>query len=563
MTKSVSVPIPIGKEKISTFLSIFAGNLRNHGTFKPDSGKMFFEKGPATYQHYEQHLRGLTGLGIVPITDGGLCSFAAIDIDCHGKREIDVVKLSEKLDKLNVPALLCRSKSGGAHVYVFFKNPERVPEVRLLLSALAAKLEYPKAEVFPKQDDLWQVDGTLSDGSWINLPYFDIVHGVRYCVYGGVKLNFTSFLEKAREYRTSAEILKAALLSPDFEKPIDWTPKEEPINDEHPDAPPCIQALLMGQVPEGCRNAALYSVVIYLNKAFPAKYRELARDFNQKCLSPPLAPEELERTIKSASRREYRYKCNEEPLESLCDSATCLTKKFGIEGNDAYQVKSEVVPSASEDWGDMHHQIRIENKDGDSFTFGPLIRQATDPVRWILKINGADIIATTEQLNSYTRLDYLVQERLALCLIPLKKGEWPKALSKLMVNSITEDAPESAKVSGILRSHLDIFTVQLRTSDIEEMTDDTIVLRLAQRSPFLKFVGKELCVCFRGTDFLEYLRFAKFAMSPSDIWNVLRSIGVKRGHVKLRDESFEVLYLSTDLCRFPKQITPPEIDDEI
>lgn len=561
--------IKIGQDKIITFLSLFTGNLRNHGVFQPHTGKMFFEKGPAYSDHYEKHLYGKIGLGIVPITDEGKCSFAAIDIDCHGDEKLDLGPLSKALHRLKVPALLCRSKSGGAHVYVFFEEPEEALQVRPFMSKLAFLLEKPKAEIFPKQNDLRMEDGSLSDGSWINLPYFGIMGTERYCLFDGRRLKFSEFLEEAVERKTTLAKLILALNKNDE---VEWGTKE-PLNESHPDAPPCIQALLMGQVPEGCRNSALYSVVVYLRKAFPNKYRELARSFNDKCLVPPLPPEELERTIKSASRRDYYYKCNEEPLESLCDSATCVNCKYGIDGNDAYQVKKVVTPTVitpedcsydTEAIPGETFQVKVENKNGKSVTFGPLIRQNTDPVRWILRVNDIDLVMTTEQLNSYTRLNYLVQENLCLMLIPLKKGEWPKILSDLLDHALREEAPELARTSGVVQGHLDVFAVQSRAEDLEkDMSDDEVILRMAQRSPFIKQIGTEQCVCFKGTDFLEYLRFARFQMIAPDIWNVLKRIGVKRGRLSVQDTSYEILYIPVAKCNFPKRISPSNIDDEI
>ena len=70
---------------------------------------------------WENHLAGQESLGIVPIREDNSCVWGAIDIDTYPLKHDDLV---ERLVKRNeLPFVVARSKSGGAHVYCFVSEP--------------------------------------------------------------------------------------------------------------------------------------------------------------------------------------------------------------------------------------------------------------------------------------------------------------------------------------------------------------------------------------------------------------------------------------------------------
>ena len=60
---------------------------------------------------------GTENLGIIPINDNSECRWGCIDIDSYAG--FDHKKLINKIKNLNLPLIVCRSKSGGAHVFLF------------------------------------------------------------------------------------------------------------------------------------------------------------------------------------------------------------------------------------------------------------------------------------------------------------------------------------------------------------------------------------------------------------------------------------------------------------
>ena len=74
--------------------------------------------------------------------------WAAIDIDVN---DIDHASLGKKVEDLGLPLVVCRSKSGGAHCYLFLQKPCPAKDVVDALRNWSAALGYPGVEIFPKQ----------------------------------------------------------------------------------------------------------------------------------------------------------------------------------------------------------------------------------------------------------------------------------------------------------------------------------------------------------------------------------------------------------------------------
>jgi len=91
--------------------------------------------------------------------------FAAIDINLY---PFDHAKLAKQLEEWELPFVVCNSKSGEAHVYVFFSEPEDPVRVIAELRKFSSALGHPDAEIFPKQAKR-PLGGY---GNYINLPFF-------------------------------------------------------------------------------------------------------------------------------------------------------------------------------------------------------------------------------------------------------------------------------------------------------------------------------------------------------------------------------------------------------
>lgn len=140
------------------FMRLFSGLDTAYGT-----GEGRWIKEPPTIKEFEDHLAGKgPGLGIAPLRTDATVSFAAIDLD---EPDFETARTLESL--LPGTGFIERSRSGNAHIFVFFSEPIEAWVPRGIMRECCAAVGKRHVEVFPKQDKLRI--GMV--GNYINLPY--------------------------------------------------------------------------------------------------------------------------------------------------------------------------------------------------------------------------------------------------------------------------------------------------------------------------------------------------------------------------------------------------------
>lgn len=318
------------------FHDLFAGMQRAYGTYddiRPDQersdgklkGKGVTLRKQVTDTLWELHLKGKNGLGIIPIREDNSACFGAIDIDVYSG--IDHAQIAHQLDKLGLPLVVCRSKSGGVHIYLFTSAP--VPAARMVdrLRDIASKLGYGKAEIFPVQIRLGDDDKDL--GAWINMPYFEWGNTTRYAIKpDGTKLSAEEFVNYAEESKVDADFF------PEPEKAnARKTRGTEKSEGEKvlPDGPPCLQHLIDNGIGEGGRNKVLFNIGIYYRKARPDFVTHI-ESANRKFFVPPLPSGEVNAITSSLNKKAYSYTCSDPELAPYCNAVKCRLRKYGVGG---------------------------------------------------------------------------------------------------------------------------------------------------------------------------------------------------------------------------------------
>lgn len=181
---------PSGADVLS-FMGLFQGLDTAFGT-----GKGGWVKRKPDYADFVQHLNGEgTGIGIAPLRPDNTVLFAAIDLD-----EPDFKAALAMRDFLPGMSWIERSRSGNAHVWVFFKEPlEAWVAMGILKEAVVASGK-AHVEVFPKNHDFAKV----AVGNYINLPYHGDQRPVL-CELGGAAYPLTEFLGAAQAERIDPE----------------------------------------------------------------------------------------------------------------------------------------------------------------------------------------------------------------------------------------------------------------------------------------------------------------------------------------------------------------------
>ena len=269
-------------------------------------------RGKLTVDLWQAHLAGKSGLGVIPIRADSTACFGAIDIDVYA--ELNHIEIAALLMRRNLPLVVCRSKSGGAHLYLFASAP--VPAQLMIgkLREIAACVGHGTAEVFPKQRAVSWEQGEV--GNWINMPYFDRMLGARYAVCAdGDVMEIPEFLDLAERSAQSIQW---------FQEPLAKPPAEMP------QGPPCLQHLIQIGFPAGSRNQGLFNLGLYYKKADPDHWETALEEANRKYVNPPLPAEEVSTILKSLRKKSYNYRCNEQPIAAHCNARLCRSRKFGI-----------------------------------------------------------------------------------------------------------------------------------------------------------------------------------------------------------------------------------------
>lgn len=482
-------------------MTLFVSNTRSSGRFDPARDRAYTESQGLLEPDWEGHLKGVKGVGGVPILDDDTAWWGAIDCDNHGSDEdLPLAAVDEKIRMLKLPLVPCRSKSGGIHVYAFFEAPQPAARVRALLAAWSGQIGYGGHEIFPKQGKLTNDKaGKRNLGNWLNLPYFDEKKTMRYAMVEGKPLSLPQFIDYAVRMRITEQHLRALALS------------------DHPDAPPCIQHIFTHGVAQGHRNEGLYNVVVYLRKVDTAGGTNAAEakaiDANQTIFDRPLPRAELGRTIGSALRADMQYRCNEEPIRSLCKREDCLKRKFGITPADADRLAtSDSLPA-----------------------FGNLVKYLAEPVRWDLEIDGVRINnVATDDLLDWRAIRKLVAERLTKVVPMIKNQEWERILSPMMKEARIVETPDDASISGTIRARLREYASKTDLASRGENTDDRRAL--LRGLPVVQRITvsgmSDRYVLFRGEDFVNYLKRTKSEeLKGINLWMAVKEIC---DHTKLR-----------------------------
>ena len=461
-------------------LALFAGLPRARGEYrlsgtakgKKLEGKANTVKRGPDVAAWQDHIDGKVGLGVIPIRDDDTCVWGAIDIDVYDGLKLEAVQ--SRVKELRLPLVVGRSKSGGAHLWLFLTEPASADLVRTKLMEAAIALGYAGCEVFPKQTHL---AGPNDTGNWINMPYFNAAATQRFAL--GPKagqLELIPFLETAEA--AAIDMLTLAELTPD-------------AADDFPGGPPCLQALATRGFPEGSRNNALFNMGVYLRK----KIGEGGWDnelvaFNAKFIKPALPTQEVQMVIKSVRKKSYEYKCKEAPICQACSKQICLTREYGVRGG----------------------------KTDPGVVFGELMKIPTDPPMYLWDVNGERLELTSMQLMDQRKFNQVCFEKLDIWPHPIRSLEWQVLVRERLEKVEISDAPAEASRAGRVWELLEDFCL----SRAHGMSRDELLMK----KPWTE-EGKTY---FRLADFIGYLEQQRlFGMTERQLWMILKKSGADHG----------------------------------
>ncbi len=494
--------MPVTMKQVARFKSLFRGREDAYGQYtvgKDGSSKLRVSTltGEAPDEAWVRHLEGCNpGMGIVPVTGGGNCYWGAIDYDDI----VEPFEIAEDVEKKELPLVVCRSKSGGVHLFVFLIDPVTAEIMITKLKAWARVLGierntqgkkgkgYP-TEIFPKQTE-------ASTGNWINLPYFG--SGKSNLRWGIIKGKRVNNLDRWLTYAESRKVSAIQFSS--------WSVKDP--TDIFGEGPPCLEQFHKDGVQEGGRNVILFNMGLFFKQSQPEDWTDVLTKYNQEHVYPPLLDEELEITIKQIQDGTYWYQCDQTPLCDTCNQTECDKRQYGI--------------------GTF--------KTGVPKGLGQLTYIAAEPARWIVRFDTRDVTVNTEQLLSSIRFRTAVVEQLGLYFPPVKQAGWDRFIRKAMETKKTITPPREASVFGRFLTLLGQFVEKRRGASSDS--------DLRRGKPVEKTEDGEVYVVFALEGlrvFLERNRFYDY--KDTDLYSRLKALNATSRRTRVDDIQMRVWWV--------------------
>jgi hypothetical protein len=447
--------------RINEVMSLFEGYNHAYGIYnitgeeqgKKILGRAASLKGPVTVELWHDHLAGKQGLGIIPINEHSKVKFAAIDIDEYN---INLIPIWKKILDNKLPLTICKTKSGGLHLYMFLTDWTDAGLVQRKMRDMAAFLGFGSCEVFPKQTKIIVERGDI--GQWINMPYFMAAATKRPAIGKEMKpLNLDEFLEDVKfRMITPEQLLKFTLAGVDSLR----------------GGPPCLQHLIRQGFPDGTRNNGLFNLGVYAKKKDADNWPKLVEEMNVQFMDPPLTANEVLGVIKSLNKKEFSYMCEQPPIKSFCNKDACRGCEFGIGG---------LVQGFPR--------------------LGSLTKLSTEPPIWFIEVEGGGRLElSTEELQSPMAFQTACMKSLNIMPQLPKRDVWTGIIQQLLEDVIVVEVPKDATPIGQLWSYLEDFC----TSKVQGKTHDELLLGKPWTND-----GKTF---FRMKDFLAYLDRVKFRL---------------------------------------------------
>lgn len=469
------------KEK---FKQIFEGLKIAYGQYQKgdrgengkQGGKAFIVRGNVTDDLWEKHLKGEgPALGIIPITENNTCRWGCIDIDQYNFNHLDLIN---NIRKLKLPLIVCRSKSGGAHVFLFTKEFIPASLMQSTLKKISDALGYSGVEIFPKQIEILVERGDT--GNFLNLPYHNQTKGLRYAFDdNGSAVSLEEFYKLYDVYACSREEVEKIEI------------KEEKIEEAFKDGPPCLNRLARDGFSEGSRNNALFNIAIYFKQSDPDTWQDKVVEANLKYMTKPLSNSEVQQLLKSVGKKGYdKYRCKLPPIVDVCNASLCRTKKFGVGSEE------DAMPLLSN-----------------------LMKYNSNPPQYFLNVGEGETLRRvelkTEHLANPVMFSIALLEKADLVIPKLKDKDWREFYLKPLIERMETVEPlESLDPKNQIISLLQDWTTNRQNA----RTMEDVFNKLPYTDDKREFTY------FRMEDFYNFCKKNHWEMDKSKTGNLIKSL---------------------------------------
>jgi hypothetical protein len=337
---------------------------------------------------------------------------------------------------------------------------------------MAIVLGYEGSEIFPKQTEILVERGDT--GNFLNLPYYDGTKGLRYAIDdNGNALTLEQFYTAYDKYSCTKGDVEGIRVA------------EQKREEAFPLGPPCLNKLASIGFGEGSRNNALFNIAVFYKQSKPDTWEDEIVKANMKFMDPPLNNNEVQQLIKSVNRKGYdKYRCKDAPINSVCQSGLCRTKRFGVGFGE------EEMP-----------------------VLGSLTKYTSTPPQWFLDVDKKRIELKSEQLYNPGMFALACLDQ-ANKIVPVPKPkDWKQHFLKPMMTNLQEVEPLESldpinEVTGLLQD----WTTNRQTA----RTMDDIFNKLPYTDGEFTY--------FRMEDFYSFLKKNNWDMDKIKTGNLIKRL---------------------------------------
>ncbi len=284
--------------------------------------------------------------------------------------------------------------------------------VRDKLQEWAGELGYANCEIFPKQIEIQADRGDT--GNFLNLPYHGGDDSMRHGFSDdGSASSLDDFFSLYETYCTTEESLKHFKLK-----------RKNDI--ELNDGPPCLSTLMSQGIPPGGRDNTLYQYAVYAKKKWPDDWSTKIEEFNYKYMETPLPAQQVLKTIRQHEKKDYQYKCKDQPMCAVCSLNICKGKQYGV-GNT------------------FEHQV------------SDLTKYESDESTWFLNIDGRRLKLSTDQLYDQHKFRRACMNEINVMPNMMRPNDWDSRLQSLLDNVEVIQMPHEITKTGRFESLLERF----------------------------------------------------------------------------------------------------------
>jgi len=199
--------------------------------------------------------------------------------------------------------------------------------------------------------------------------------------------------------------------------------------------------MVQNKVTEGGRNNALFHYGVYAKSKWPENWKSKVIMFNESAMAQPLSDIEVNIITKQHEKKDWGYKCNDQPMCSLCDKKLCKSRKFGIGQEITFPNLTDLQVVALEE------PYYYMNVDGDRL-----------------------YLDSAKHLTNQSLFQEECVKQLRFNPPTLKTNDWKKLTNILLENAEITEPAEGTGTKDILRNYLEDYCLnRIQKDKIDEI----------------------------------------------------------------------------------------------